>query len=256
MTPPFTGERLMPYLGEGVDQLFQYGLMAYSKKMYHFVAERCNGKRVLDVSSGTGYGLALLYAQSRGATWGTDTARDIVGFAARYYESLASHLLVCDSLDIAVSSHQFDVVSAIEVIERVRSAKAFLTELVRVVRPNGTCILSTPNHPVVSPHAPTVSPFRIKAYDYAEFSALLREFFHKVQMYCVLIHHRIFLVRYVPLAVRFIPPFPLAHIERHLYWHFPPWNRTRVGLADVEMSPRYNPRCFGFLAVCSDPRKE
>jgi len=246
----------MPYLGEGMDRLFQYGLMAYAKKMYRFVADRCDGKRVLDVSSGTGYGLDLLHTQTGGAAWGTDTARDIVGFAARYYKPLASHLLVCDSLDLAVSSNRFDVVSAIEVIQRVRSAETLLAELVRVVRPGGMCILSTPNHPVVAPHAPPGDLLHPKAYDYTAFAALLRRFFQKVQMYCVLIHHRIFLVRHVPPAVRCIPPFPLAHIERHLYWHFPPWSHARVGLADVEISPRYNPRCFGFLAVCSGPHKE
>jgi ubiquinone/menaquinone biosynthesis C-methylase UbiE len=253
--PPFTGERLMPYLGEGMDRMLQYGLMAYSKKMYQFIAARCKGKRVLDVGSGTGYGLSMLHRQSDGAAWGTDIASDIIGFSASYHPFLASRLLVCDSLHLALAADQFDLVSAIEVIEHVRSGAEFVSELVRVVRKDGSCILSTPNHPVVAPTTAAVSPFHTKEYDFDEFAALLREFFADVQMHCVRINHRIFLARYVPPGLDLTFPFPLANIERHVYWHFPPWNKVRVGLKHVEILAGYHPHSFGLLAICSRPRK-
>lgn len=254
-SPRFSGERLMPYLSDEIDHMLQYGLKAYALKMYQFIASRGYGKHILDVGCGTGYGTVSLYEHSEGKTWGTDIAHDIVDFAARYYPSLAAQLVVSDSLHLALASHQFDVVSAVEVIEHVRSGDAFLAELVRVMRPDGTCFLSTPNHDVVAPHAATSNPFHTKEYNYDEFLALLQRFFEKVELFCVHIHNRIFLVRYVKAALRFTPPFPLAHIERYLYWHVPPWNRAQVYRSDVEITSRFSPRCFGLFAMCSQPRQ-
>jgi SAM-dependent methyltransferase len=247
---PFTGERVVPDTG---GDILQTGLLAIHQAIYRVIGQRCAGKRVLDLGCGSGHGMATLGRHGPAEIWGTDVAPEALGFAARYYPPAARRLVVCDALRLALAPGQFDLVSAVEVIEHVASAEGFLAEIGRLLRPGGFCLLSTPNRLTHSPGSDRPrNPFHRIEYTYDELDALLRRFFRSVRIECVTLT-RGFLARFQPHALDPALPFPLGNLERFLYWHVPPWNRYALAPRDVSIGPRYSPGCFGFLATCSEP---
>jgi SAM-dependent methyltransferase len=250
---PFTGERVVPHAR--TDTL-QAGLLAIHQAIYRVIGARCADKRVLDLGCGSGHGLATLARYRPAELWGTDVAPDAVAFAARYYPPAHEHLAVCDARRLALASATFDVVSSVEVIEHVPDAEVFLAEISRVLRADGVCFLSTPNRLTHSPGSRQPrNPFHVTEYTHEELDALLRRWFRHVQIDAVTLS-RGFLARYQPHALEPGLPFPFANVERFMYWRVPPWSRYVLAPEQVSITARYTPRCFGFLATCSEPRHE
>lgn len=247
----FTGERILPLANSDI---LQQGVLTIHQALYHFIAPYCRQKRVLDVGCGTGHGTALLSSQPGAQVYGTDIARDAVGFAATYAPELASSLLVCDAHYLALIPTRFDIISMIEVLEHLSAADQLLTEVTRIMKPDGHCFISTPNRLVYSPDSSTpANPFHVIEYTYQEFVTLLRHFFAVVHVQCIVIQQRSFLARYYRQALPLHLPFPLANIERFLYWHIPPWNKRLLQPQHIQLTERYAPTCLGFLAICAQP---
>ncbi len=248
---PFTGERVVP--GAGDDGL-QAGLLALHRAVYRFIGGYCADKRVLDVGCGTGHGAALLAKHGAHLVHGVDVALDAARFAGRSYPALAGAVAVSDGERLPVAANSFDIISAVEVVEHVTSAPGFLAEARRVLRPGGVCFVSTPNRLTHSPGRAAgepCNPFHVVEYSFAEFSAVLRRTFRHVYVYSVVVRQRAFLVRYQGHALRVALPFPLAHAERFIRWHVPPWKGQRLTERDVSLVAGEVGMCWGFLAVCS-----
>ncbi len=250
----FTGERIMP-VGDG--GMLQQGLLALHQAMYRFLVPYCRHKHVLDVGCGSGHGSVLLAEQATCRLTGCDLAADAVQFAAGYAPALAGSLLVCDALHLALLRQQFDVVTAIEVLEHVEPAAALLQQVQRVMKPQGLCFISTPNRLVYSPDSTQPrNPYHLVEYTYDELLKLLQPWFGQVRIQCITLQQRAFLVRYLRSALRSRLPVPLAAIERFLVWHLPPWNRQRLQPWHIVINERYTPTCVGFLAICREPRAQ
>ncbi len=102
-----------------------------------------NGKLALDVGCGFGFFSAEL--QKRGATvTACDIGPNLVEATARRVGCTA---VVADALSLEeqFGRDTFDIVLSSECIEHTPSPQRALTEMVRVLRPGGTLVLSTPN---------------------------------------------------------------------------------------------------------------
>jgi SAM-dependent methyltransferase len=247
----FTGERVVP---NGDHDILQAGLLTIHQAIYQVIAASCTHKQVLDLGCGTGHGMQMIERSSPARVWGADLAPEAVRYAAHRYPATARRLVVCDALQLAFAPARFDVVSAVEVIEHVPSARALLDQVRYVLKPDGTCFVSTPNRLTHSPGSPRpINPFHVAEYTYSELEALLRQAFKQVRIDCIRIARRGFLARYQPHALDPALPFPLANAERFLYWHVPPWARDTLRLGDVTLEAWDDPQCWGFLASCSEP---
>lgn len=249
-TLPFTGERVLPETGTDV---VQNDLLGFHQFFYQHIAQSCLQQHVLDIGCGSGHGLHTLAQQTGGHVTGMDISWPAVSFAAGYYPDLAQHVLVSDALHLAVEAQRFDTICAIEVIEHVAPAETFLREIKRVLQPGGRCFLTTPNRLVHSPgREKPMNPFHLIEYSFEELDTLLKQTFDVVEIYSIMLMQRVFQVRYMPPALLdFRLPFPLAHIERFLYWHMPPWNRRFLQPTDLAIQPAPVPGCWGFFAICS-----
>jgi SAM-dependent methyltransferase len=169
---PFTGERLTTALGgqTEIEHLHRY----------FFARSLCRGKRVLDVASGEGYGTALL-AQVATEAIGVELSHEAVAHAAMAYQRENLCFLQGDGHAIPLGDAVVDVVVSFETIEHFDRQELFLSEVRRVLRPDGMVIMSTPDRDNYSPTGAPANPFHVMELTAEEFTGLLLRRFPHVQ---------------------------------------------------------------------------
>lgn len=137
-----TGERTLPDI-ETENYWFRRHEAAYRFALAHVV-----GGSVLEVGCGEGYGTALL-ASSADRVLGIDyDALTIAHAAARYP---VAGFARANLAALPVRSGSFDVVATLQVIEHVWDHPEFVGECLRVLRPGGLLLVTTPNRLTFSP---------------------------------------------------------------------------------------------------------
>jgi SAM-dependent methyltransferase len=131
--------------------------------------------RVLDAGAGEGYGAAILDKLA------TTHAVELDGGAARHAAHTYPRLRVvrADACALPFRPETFDAVTAMQVMEHLFCADAFLRQVKSLLRPGGALLLSTPNRDTFSPDSPP-NAFHVYEYTAEELEALLRVHFQRV----------------------------------------------------------------------------
>ncbi len=170
----FTGERYCP-TEQGRIRLEHY-------HRYASVLEVVSDKDVLDLASGEGYGSSLLANSARSVV-----AVDISAEAIRHAQLSYPHpkLFFCtgSASTLAFDDAAFDAVISFETIEHLPEQEQMISEIRRVLRPNGFLIISTPNRPVYSEESDEHNHYHVKELDLAEFDQLLRSQFTSIRYF-------------------------------------------------------------------------
>jgi len=170
----YSGER--SFIGKARNAVIQAALARY-----HFALPFCEGRKVLDIGCGSGFGVRLL----------ADVARRAVGldYSAETLLALHGSLLLKgvwavagSALAMPFTSGSFDVITAFEIIEHLSNPELLLVQGERVLTSSGTLVLSTPNRPVYSPRG-TWLDYHVKEYDYQELRKLLGRIFPHMAFY-------------------------------------------------------------------------
>ena len=140
----FTGERV-------IDDGTQENLFREHLQRYRLASRHVDGKNVLDVGSGSGYGASYLQEWGAKATIGIDVSSEAICYARERYSAPGLHFLIGDSENIPLDGKSIDVVLCFETIEHVHRHDRALDEIVRVLRSDGLLMLSTPNRRLASP---------------------------------------------------------------------------------------------------------
>ena len=171
----FTGER---YISDMKSAQISYEHWHRYFYATHFV----EGKDVLDIASGEGYGTNLLAQTARSVT-GVDISEEAVSFATNTYKRDNLQFLrgSLDSIPI-VGKKKFDVVVSFETIEHVNATaqKKFLSETKRLLRDEGVFIVSTPNKLLYSDIPHYKNEFHVKEFYQKEFIDFLKKYFSHV----------------------------------------------------------------------------
>ncbi|CAH1208886.1 Methyltransferase domain-containing protein [Candidatus Nitrotoga sp. BS] len=136
-TPSFTGERFLPECSGEIwyEHWHRYALARQ-------LSQDCT---VLDVACGEGYGAAMV-AETAYKVVGVDLSVDTVQHAKNNYRHHANLQFVSASCEcLPFSDASFDFAISFETIEHIEKQKEFISELMRVLRPDGVLILSSPN---------------------------------------------------------------------------------------------------------------
>jgi len=149
-------------------------------KRYEFARPWCGERTVLDAGCGVGYGTAHL-AEVTASVVGVDRDEDAIAYARERYARPNVEFRVGDLLDLDLPAAFFDVVCSFETIEHLEDVDAFLAEVVRVLRPDGVFLVSTPR--VEETTASPENPFHRLELSPSDFEALLRRFFGEVELY-------------------------------------------------------------------------
>lgn len=162
---PFTGERFIPGTkGE---------IWVEHWHRYHFARRWIEGRQVLDVACGEGYGAALL-ARSAARVHGVDISPQAIEHARTAYASLGNvefHCASCTRLPLADAS--IDVAVSFETLEHIAEQAQFLDELARVLKPDGVLVLSCPNKLEYSDKRNFANEFHVKELYRDELAALV-----------------------------------------------------------------------------------
>lgn len=165
----FTGERYLPT---------EQGAIRHEHlHRYAWCAALCTDKDVLDIACGEGYGSALLAGSARSVI-GVDVAAEAVEHARLAYVATPRlQFKLGDAAEIPLADTSVDVVVSFETIEHHDRHLEMLSEIRRVLRPDGILVISSPNRPVYSENGRYHNEFHVKELDFDEFDAVLRSQF-------------------------------------------------------------------------------
>jgi O-antigen biosynthesis protein len=170
----WTGERMVPWAPD-------YQTVYEHLHRYHFAARVCEGKRVLDLASGEGYGSAIL-GKVASEVIGIDIDHASVEHARLNHESDNVHFLEGSMLDSsALGGEQFDVVVCFEALEHVDDHATLLDVVCGALREGGIFFVSTPDRTVYS--RDYHNPFHVHELDRIEFREFLSPRFSSVVLY-------------------------------------------------------------------------
>ena len=162
---PLTGERTVPGLA-----VENYWFRRHEVAYLHCI-DVCAGRDVLEAGCGEGYGADLIAATARSVTAVDYDAATVAHVRARYPRV---GVLAANLASLPMPDSALDVVVNFQVIEHLWDQPQFITECLRVLRPGGSLLISTPNRITFTPGSDTpVNPFHTRELNAAELRELL-----------------------------------------------------------------------------------
>ncbi len=146
---------------------------------YRFACASAKGCDVLDIACGEGYGSTALLGAGAKSLVGVDISAEAVAHARQVY-GIDARTGNAEAIPLADGS--VDYVVSFETIEHVPHPEAFLKECVRVLRPGGTLVISTPNlsrYHLVTPD----NPFHCSEMSADEFKTLIGSYFTEAEYF-------------------------------------------------------------------------
>jgi SAM-dependent methyltransferase len=119
------------------------GILALHLKRYEFALAWSEHADVMDAGCGAGYGSAVLASRARRVT-GVDSSAQAIDYARAHYAAANVDFVQADMLALPFDEGSFDLVCAFETIEHVADQADLLREAGRVLRADGTLLVSTP----------------------------------------------------------------------------------------------------------------
>ena len=161
---------------------FQNVVLQEHFQRYRFVRDYIKNKNVLDAGCGIGYGSAFLSRNGAKSVTGLDRSKTAISFAKNNYKNLNLKFEVGKVEKTHFKSNSFDVIVALEILEHLPNPMDFLKECQRILKPNGSLVVSTPNK-TNSLITSTFNPFHDHEYFLSEFKQFLKPFFKSVKFY-------------------------------------------------------------------------
>src|SRR5262249_35235399 len=152
---------------------------------YLWVTPLIAGKTVLDVACGEGYGAALL-AQTAAAVTGIDADAATIAQTHTTYTPPNLRLIHGLAQEVPLAhTASFDAIVSFETIEHLdeEDQQRFLTEIRRVLRPDGIAIFSTPNRSLYRDRPRYENPFHLRELYLREFATMLGQSFRHVRIF-------------------------------------------------------------------------
>lgn len=168
-----TGERFIP------GKMFKHSEIEHMHR-YSTLMNVLHDKIVLDAACGTGYGSNMI-ASVAANVYGIDISQEAIDYAISNFGSRKNLSYVKgDITALPFPDNTFDVVVSFETIEHINEKMQcmFLSEIKRVLNPNGILIMSTPNKEIYTVQAGNAATeWHVKEFYENEFDSFLRSQF-------------------------------------------------------------------------------
>jgi 2-polyprenyl-3-methyl-5-hydroxy-6-metoxy-1,4-benzoquinol methylase len=137
---------------------------------YDFATSYISGKKVVDVGCGLAYGTSLMASHAEHIT-GIDYDQETIAANKTRYKDIPNlHFLQSAVPPLALENNTVDVVTAFQFIEHIEKRNEFIKDVLRVLRPGGVLLITTPN--VKKSFAR--NPFHVHEYTFEEMRAELK----------------------------------------------------------------------------------
>jgi len=170
------GERFLPWMKDPIinyEHLHRYG----------FAQKFVEGKKVLDLACGEGYGSVIL-AEKAEEVVGIDISEVVIEHASVKYVKDNVKFIKSSMTEVAVEKSKFfDVIICFEALEHIAKQNKAVVEVKRLLRDNGLFIVSMPNKYVYSDKPKYKNPWHKKELYFEEFKDLLKGSFNNVVFY-------------------------------------------------------------------------
>jgi len=146
---------------------------------YIFACDFAQEKSVLDIACGAGYSAPLFIKTGALSYTGVDLNKKLIEHAMSTYGSDSIHYFEGNACTYT-SEQQFDLITCFETIEHIPDYNAVLHTLFSLLAPEGTLLISSPNRPITSPLASSLSDkpanqFHTQEFTPAELLARIKE---------------------------------------------------------------------------------
>lgn len=168
---PKTSERLIPEQVTSRDEHLMVLRHVFAYELAGTLLAGCGD--VLDLGCGEGYGTSLLSGHV-GSIVGLDVDAAVIAHAAEKYGSDGCRFQSYDGRDLPYDNGRFDAAVSFQVVEHVRDDRRYVSEVARVLKPQGRFLLTTPNRANrLRPGARPWNRFHVREYGAAELAELL-----------------------------------------------------------------------------------
>ena len=235
--PPLelTGERTLPDVPEE-----NYWYQRHVA-VYEWIAERCQGLRVVDLACGEGYGSDLLAGAGAAEVIGVDANPEAHEHARLRYTrpNLSFRRGLVEEFD-----EEADAVVFLQTIEHIHDPDALLEKIARIAP---LAYISTPNRLTLAPPGAVKSdnPWHLREYDPTEYRALLAAHFDRVEM-LGLFHARRLRAHELAIRLGWDRIHPAARLTKPFYDRFIP----AIGSSDFKLSPKDLDKALDFVGIC------
>ena len=112
---------------------------------YDFAIPYITGKKVADIGCGLAYGTSLMAAYADHIT-GVDYDKNTIEANKKRYSAITNIDFIQSSVPpLSFKDSSFDVVTAFQFIEHIEKRKEFIADVLRVLKPGGIFLVTTPN---------------------------------------------------------------------------------------------------------------
>lgn len=164
----WTGERLETFIYNEttIEHLHRYAI----------AQQLVEGKIVLDIACGEGYGSNLLANRAEKVT-GVDISNEVIINARLTYKKPNLQFFQGSTDKIPCETGTIDVVVSFETIEHHDKHETMMEEIRRVLKPDGILIISSPDKKYYSIIPNYNNPFHVKELFEVEFKELVKKYF-------------------------------------------------------------------------------
>jgi SAM-dependent methyltransferase len=153
------------------------------RSRYHFAAKYVDGRTVLDIACGTGFGAKILAEAGAATVIAADYSIDALEVTSEMNAAKIAPLRT-DGTRLPFADGMIDAVTSFETVEHIPDHDKFVSELKRVLREDGVAVMSTPNALYTKPvNGKPINPFHVYEFTPDEFGRLLKKHFSSVELY-------------------------------------------------------------------------
>ena len=146
---------------------------------YNWASSLSKSKDVIEVACGTGQGLSLIQKDALSLK-ACDISAEMISIAKATYKEDSIELHASDAETLPFSNNSADIIILFEAIYYINDISKFMTEVNRVLRPNGELLISTANSDLYDFNP---SPYSTKYFGAKGLYDLLSEYNYKVELF-------------------------------------------------------------------------
>ena len=159
---------------------------------YQAAARLCQGRKVLDVGHGNGYGAALLSITGRAdSVLAIDLDPNVVQDAQKAWKSSGAEYKAFSAESLEQIGRRFDLICSFENIEHLQQPERFLAGAAAQLEEGGLLVVSTPDREVTPPfvNGRPVNPYHVHEWYRDEFDQMLKRHFKHTYLFSQVVQY-------------------------------------------------------------------